>query len=304
MVTTTIGSLQRFSEDLHESIDKALAFQCANKLDILSDGEQRTDMVSYFAESFSGLAVENGQPLVTGKIELKGKAEDFSKVQDLDYVLSKNPSLKLKVAITGPTTLGMTCASRKIKSHYKSIAEFRLYEDIAAALVPIAEAVVSRGAYLQLDEPFLSQGYKDLAQRVQLLDIITRGLPKDQISAHVCGFVGGAGLVEHLLRLNNVRTLSFGFAGRIEKPNIEHVSKVEFEDHEKMLGAGCIAVTPTTKSEVDTPKQVAVLLEKLALRVGRENIAYAHPDCGMRATTKSLVSSILKNMRAGVDLFG
>ncbi len=304
LLTTTIGSLQRFREDLHESIDQALAFQCSHKLDILSDGEQRTDMISYFAESFDGLAIEKGQPLVTGKISLKGRADDFSKVQDLDYVLQKNPGLKVKVAITGPTTLGMTCASREVRSYYRNIVDFKMYEDIASALAPIAQAIVSRGAYLQLDEPFLSQGYKDIQKRVQLLDIISRGLPRDQISVHVCGFVGGFGVVEQLLRLENVETLSFGFAGRVEKANIGHVERAEFEDHNKMLGAGCIAVTPTSKDEVDTPKQVQVLLGKLAEKVGRDNIAYAHPDCGMRATNKSLISPILKSMRAGVDLLG
>ena len=304
LATTTIGSLSRFSEDLHDSIDRAIALQRQHQVDILSDGEQRTDMISYFAETFDGLGVESGIPVVLGKISLKNNPSDFSKVKDLEYIKSKFPDLKVKIAITGPTTLGMTCGSRKIKGYYKNIMDFRLYEDIARSTSPIAKELVARGAYVQIDEPFLSQGYKDLAERVRLLDEIAKGLPRDKISTHVCGYVGGHGVVDHLLRLENVSTLSFAFTGRVEMPNIAHVSRKAFEEGGKKLGAGCISVTPLTEAEVNTPEQVASKLRDIARVLGRENIAYAHPDCGMRATNKSLVPLILRNMRAGVDLFG
>lgn len=305
LTTTTIGSLFRFDDDLHRSIAKALEFQQEHGLDILSDGEQRTDMISYFAESFHGLSIESGTPVVSGKISLKGGPEEFSKVQDLAFIRREYPHLKrIKVAITGPTTLGMTCGSRKIVSHYKNIMDFSMYQDIASSLAPIAKAITDNGADVQLDEPFLSQGYRDLRERVQLLDQVAEGLPRDRVSVHVCGFVGGHGVVDRLLDLENVSTLSFAFAGRTEVRNIEHVSRKQFEDSDKKLGAGCISVTPLSEPEVHTPEQVAAKLKEIGGKVGRENIAYAHPDCGMRATNKSLVPIILKNMRAGVDLFG
>ncbi len=304
LATTTIGSLYRFHPDLHRSIDMALEFQREHGIDIFSDGEQRTDMISYFAESFNGLAVENGQPIITGKIELKGRPDAFSKIQDLDYILEKDPEIRIKVALTGPTTLGITCGSRKIRSRYRNLMDFAIYEDIAEALRPLAKAVIDRGAHLQIDEPFLSQGYRDLAQRVKLLDHVTEGLVRDRVSVHVCGFVGGFGVVRHLVGLDNCSIISFGFAGRVEKPNVDHVQRKFFEDYDKRLGAGCIAVTPLNASQLDPPEAVSRNLQDLTNRVGRENLAYAHPDCGMRATDKSLVPSIMANMRAGVDLFG
>jgi methionine synthase II (cobalamin-independent) len=304
LITTTIGSLSRFDPHLHRSIERAVEFQREHRLDILSDGEQRADMISYFAESFEGLGIEKGTPVVLGKIGLKNSPEDFSKVRDIDLIMSRYPDFRFKVAITGPTTLGMTCGTRKIKSHYKSIVDFRLYEDLATSIAPIAKQIVKRGAYLQIDEPFLSQGYKDLDARVKLIDEIANGLPRDKISTHVCGFVGGHGVVNHLLKLENISVLSFAFAGRIESPNIDHVTRKAFEDAHKKLGAGCISVTPLSEPDVNTAKQVCSKLKEISSRVGRENIAYAHPDCGMRATNKSLVPIILRNMRAGVDLFG
>jgi methionine synthase II (cobalamin-independent) len=304
LLTTTIGSLSRFGDDLNESIDEAIKFQLAHGLDIISDGEQRTDMISYFAESFEGLGVENGVPVILGRISLKNGPESFSKVKDLKYIRSKFPDLRVKIAITGPTTLGMTCGSRKIKSHYRSLVDFSLYEDISESLAPIAKAIVDAGASVQIDEPFLSQGYRDLEARVKLLDRIASGIPRHKVSTHICGYVGGHGVVDHLLKLENVSTLSFAFAGRIEKPNISHISRKAFEDNDKKLGAGCATVTPMIESEVNTPDQVTGKLGEVAGRVGRDNIAYAHPDCGMRATSKSLVPIILSNMRAGVDQFG
>ncbi len=304
LTTTTIGSLPRFDDDIGSSLLKAVEFQRALGLDLLTDGEQRTDMISYFAGSLSGLEVKGGFPVVTGKVSLAGPPGEFAKVKDLAALRATFPDLSPKVAVTGPTTLGMTCAARKVESHYRGAADFSLYEDIAEALAPVVKALVDGGAYVQMDEPFLSQGFRDLPERVALLDRVTEGLPRERLSVHVCGYVGRFGVVDQLLRLENVPVLSFAFAGRIEEPNIGHVEGRSFEDHGKRLGAGCISVTPMSEAEVQTPEQVRTRLGDICGRVGRENVAYAHPDCGLRATKKELVPMILRNMRAGVDLFG
>ena len=300
--TTTIGSLYRFSDDIHESIDSALAFQKGHGMDLLTDGEQRTDMVSYFAESLEGLGAESGMPLITGKISLRGSPRDFSKVSDLSYIRSRHPDMPIKIAITGPTTLGMTCGSRKVAAPYKGLTDFTLYEDIAAALSPIAEALVSLGAHVQIDEPFLSQGYRDLAERVALVDRVAEGLPADMTSVHVCGNIGRFGVLNHLLGLENVSVLSFGFAGRQENANVSVLREGAFRDSGKRLGAGCISVSPVSHEEVDSPESVSALIKTLTDKVGPDSIAYAHPDCGLRATSKSLVPLILDNLRGGADL--
>lgn len=304
MRTTTIGSLPRFSEQFDESLSKAVEFQRAMGLDLLTDGEQRTDMISYFAEALEGLDVRNGFPVVTGRIGLKGPPEEFTKVRDVEVFKRSFPDVAPKVAITGPTTLGMTCASRKVESHYRGLSDFTLYEDIAASLAPIAKALADRGAHVQIDEPFLSQGFKDLQERAALVDRVARGLPRERTSVHVCGFIGRFGVMDHLVRLESVSTLSFAFAGRLEEPNIGHIDRRPFEEHDKKLGAGCISVTPMSETEVHTTEQVRSKLGDICGLVGRENVAYAHPDCGLRATKKELVPIILRNMRAGVDLFG
>lgn len=304
MHTTTIGSLYRFREDLHESIDEAIAFQESFGLDLISDGEQRADMVSYFAESLTGLAVESGMPVITGKVELSSDPEQFSKVRDLRFIRDNHPDTPVKVAITGPTTLGMTCGSRKIGSHYKGLSDFSLYQDVASALAPIASEIAALGAHVQLDEPFLSQGYRDLKERVALLDEVVAGVPRERASVHVCGNITRFGVLSNLMDLDNVSTLSFAFAGRQERPNIDLLKNGTFSGSDKKLGAGCIAVTPMSEAEVDSPEAVRDLLQDIIGRVGIDSIAYAHPDCGLRATTKSLVPIILMNLQAGVGLLG
>ena len=301
---TTIGSLYRFKEDLHESIDDAIAFQREHGMDLLSDGEQRTDMVSYFAESFSGFSVANGFPVIDGKVQLDGTPSDFSKVKDLAYIRSKHADIPIKIAITGPTTLGMTCGSRGVGPHYRDLNDFALYEDIADALAPVALSLADNGAHVQIDEPFLSQGYRDIKERVALLDRVASGLPPERTSIHVCGHVGRFGVLDHLMRLESTSVISLGFAGRQERQNIEAIAGAGFAEHGKLLGAGCIAVTPTRDEDVDDPDSVCALLKSIAGIVGDESIAYAHPDCGLRVTGKSLVPIILRNLRAGVDLFG
>lgn len=302
--TTTIGSLYRFRDDLHESIDEAIAFQKDLGMDLVTDGEQRTDMVSYFAESLSGLSVVKGVPVIAGKVELGCDPKEFSKVKDLAYIRSKHPDLPIKVAITGPTTLGMTCGSRGVGPRYSNLNDFSLYEDIATALAPIAKSLADLGAHVQIDEPFLSQGYGDLKARVGLLDIVADGLPREHTSAHVCGYIGRFGVLQHLLALENLSVLSFGFAGRQERPNIDYLAGAGFADHGKLLGAGCIAVTPTKEAEVGDPRSVMSLLESISAAVGIDAVAYAHPDCGLRVTGKSLAPIILRNLRAGVDMLG
>lgn len=298
---TTIGSLHPFSDDIHRSIDEAIAFQKGHGLDLITDGEQRTDMVSYFAESFSGLGVESGIPVITGRIALQGAASDFSKVKDLAYIRAKYPDMPIKVAITGPTTLGMTCGSRKMASHYRGLLDPALCEDIASALAPVARELARLGAHVQIDEPFLSQGYRDLAERVSLLDEIADGLPHEKTSVHVCGFIGRFGVLDHLLSLENVSVLSFGFAGRQERGNLNLLKGDAFRDSGKRLGAGCIAVTPLSEVEVDDAESVRMLLESILDRVGPDSVAYAHPDCGLRATGKPLVPIILDSLHAGID---
>ena len=157
---------------------------------------------------------------------------------------------------------------------------------------------------MQVDEPFLSQGFRDLAARVSLVDQVVAGLPRERVSVHVCGYLGRFGVLEHLLALENVPVLSFGFSGRQERGNIGLIDGEAFSSAGKRLGVGCIAVTPVSESEVDAPESVRALLADIIGRVGEEAVAYAHPDCGLRATSRALVPKVLESFRAGVDMLG
>lgn len=68
LVKTVIGSFPRLDDDDLRAFDKAIALEKRNGIDLFSDGEQRGDMIFYLAQSIPGLAVENGVPIVSGKI--------------------------------------------------------------------------------------------------------------------------------------------------------------------------------------------------------------------------------------------
>ena len=204
LLRTVIGSFPRLREDDREAIDAVVALQREHHIDLLSDGEQKGDMITYFARQIPGLAIENDFPIVVGKISPPEDPLSFQKIVDYHYVRDKYPDLDFKVTLTGPTALGVTCATRKLSKDYRSIMDFSLYEDLAEALRAIVVPLEKAGANIQIDEPFLSQGFTDLPKRVDLIDQILEGCAPSKCSIHVCGYLGKQPLLKELSRLEHL----------------------------------------------------------------------------------------------------
>ena len=102
LLRTVIGSFPRLREDDREAIDAVVALQREHHIDLLSDGEQKGDMIAYFARQISGLAIENDFPIVVGKISPPEDPLSFQKIVDYHYVRDKYPDLDFKVTLTGP----------------------------------------------------------------------------------------------------------------------------------------------------------------------------------------------------------
>lgn len=297
---TVIGSFPRLREDDIGSIDEAIALQARNNINLFSDGEQRGDMIIYFARDIPGLSIENGFPVVTGKITPPDNPLEVQKVADYFMIRDRHPDLTFKVTLTGPTAIGITCASRKLPHDYRNIMDFSLYEDLAAALKEIARPLARAHAYIQLDEPFLSQGFTDLDRRLNLVDDILTGCDPSRTAIHVCGYLGKQPLLRELVKLKNVGTLSHAFSSGRERENIGLLEPSIFDDNEKNLGAGIISVSPKKSDEIEAPEIVSSRLNEIIQRVGISNIGHVHPDCGLRATNPDLVEAILTNLDTGV----
>ena len=299
---TVVGSFPPKKLPLEKAIEWAVDLQLAHDLDVISDGEQRTDMINYF-QSLPGLGVKPNGPYVKSKVMPFNEPEAFSKLQDLryvkDYLKSKNrEDLQVKVSITGPITLGFACACNGVE-HYGGMRDAKLYSDFASALKPLAKAVAKTGCYVQIDEPSLSIRVMESAQAVKIVNETLSGVPSStfdegKLIVHVCGSLNKP-LFEDLMSLD-APVLSLAFSAPTVRGNVEAVSRLSLQGHGKKLGVGCVSVQAKSKEEVDSRDSVIQRLKAIRDKIGDEQIAFVHPDCGMRGTCEDAVEPILERV--------
>jgi len=300
---TVIGSFPRLDEDDMKAFDAAVALQKRFGIDILSDGEQRGDMIVYLARAIPGLAVKNNMPKVVGKVTPPEHPEKVHKVADYFTLKKRYPDVTFKVTLTGPTTLAISCGSKGMTKDYKTYVDFELTKDIADALKAIVKPLIDSKAYVQIDEPIISQGFRDLKERIQLIDYVLDGADPSLCSTHICGWLGRQKVFQELVKLENLTVLSHAFSALQEIENIELLDRALFEDHGKKLGAGVISVSPLNEKDIETPEIVAKRIKTIVDIIGEENIAYVHPDCGLGATRKEYVEGILDGFYQGSNLY-
>lgn len=298
---TVIGSFPLIAKPLDIAIKEVVDLQLKYGIDVTTDGEQRSDMITYF-EQVPGLGRGSTGLRISGKIRPMDDSDDFFKIKDYKSVRSYLTSLnrqdvKTKITITGPVTLGVTSAIGGIQGYYSGLRDQRICSDCADALVPIAERALSIGALLQIDEPGISARYESPKFLEQLLSSLPdKAIDEGRVSLHVCGCIKQ--LYDELLSLS-VNRYSFGFSGNKEKKNIEAISKESLEKGSKKLGVGMISNTVLEDAETALKRLIDI-----ADIVGAENIQYVHPDCGFRSTKPpEIVEPILDNMKKASDLF-
>jgi len=305
LTRAVVGSFPSFDEsDIENSILKIIDLQLKYGIDVLSDGEQRTDMITYYTEIIPGLTNEG----IKSKIKTPEELTTFSKINDFKFVknyLEQNGKTnKIKLTITGPVTLGFSCGLNGYEeSPYSTVKDLQIYADVSTALKPIVEEFQKIGALVQIDEPGLSAGYvnyKDFSKELsQWINEMTADLNPENTVLHICGRIPKR-LLEIVLQFENIETFSFAFDGLVEKDNIDIISREILEDHGKKLGFGCISGVNRVLSDPETVKSnIAAAVEK----IGVENIAFIHPDCGLRVLSPENAEVVLNNMTEGAQLF-
>jgi len=300
-----VGGFPRLDSEIDRAIDASIELQLRHGIDILSDGDQRGDMISYYSKDIPGLGMEGGFSIVSGKVRPPSDVMEVQKVKDFLMLKKKHPNMKFKVSVVGPTTMALVCGSKKIVGGYKNYVDFSLASDIAAALKEIVSPLADMKAFIQIDEPFFSQGMRDLRERIRLIDGILEGCDRSLCSVHVCGFLGRQPLLQELARLENVGTLSHAFSidRDKEKDNLTLLRKEIFEDSDMKLAAGIISVSARAAKDVERPQTVARRLRTIVDRIGLDNLAYVTPDCYFRALDKELVDDVLTGFTKGTDIF-
>jgi 5-methyltetrahydropteroyltriglutamate--homocysteine methyltransferase len=306
-----VGSFPILPLAAEEAIRNIIDVQLKIGIDIVSDGEQRADMINYF-EQIPGLAQGPKGLMVNSKIFPPENPSDFIKVRD--FLFAKNhlrekgrDNATLKTAITGPITLGVTCATSGLR-HYSGLNDMRLYSDLSGALEQIVVELLNLGSFVQLDEPGLSAGYMAPSKALPILEDLFRRLSNARkmpgtLGIHICGSLERVPkLLEGLLELD-LDFISLAFSGTNEKQNIDLLSESLFEKSEKRLGIGSVAVSTFQKEQVENAEKIYQRIRMVADRVGKENVAYAHPDCGLKGTPLEVSELILRNLSGAVDRY-
>jgi len=286
MLTTTIGSYPYDYKKLGtDAIRRAVQEQVDAGVDIVSDGQTRCNMIEYFAKNIEGYKWD-GKSIVDGKIG-RGKPEMFI----TDLALAQELAPRVKGIVTGPVTL--VFASRINGSVYNGYRDRSLYLDTANAILDIALAMERQGAeWIQIDEPSLSTGAPmDIAQ--EAIEIIATALTVP-VALHICGDVKT--IIERLLTLQGVITLSHGFKGEDNMPILKNEKVIRSD---KCIGLGCV---DTKTNRVEDVEEIAGVI-KAALRTINKERLIIHPDCGLRILERNTAYEKLKNMVVAARMF-
>jgi len=282
LLTTVIGSFPRIDMDFRDNIILAVESQVKAGINLVSDGQTRADMITYFAEHAKCFEKRGDKWYITGRIEHDGKsiaAEDLTWVKK--YLKEKygEKAPQLKGIVTGPVTMIMS-GLLKTKD-YNGYKDPELYRDMGKFVNTEAHLQLEAGVdAIQIDEPYYSVGAPmDLAK--EAIKIARKDIKKP-VHLHVCGNI--TKVFDTLLDFP-VDILSHAFAGNPE--NFSVISKDKLVKAKKKLGVGCVrSDTP----ELENVQSIVEVLRKAINLVGEENII-AHPDCGLRGLKDDKVAT-------------
>ena len=234
----------------------------------------------YYAQYFSRAmqSVAGMKPLaITGPITYKGQAAVQTDIDNLKAALQGVQVEEVFMPSLGPRMLG--------KNEYYKTDEECLFA-IAEAMREEYLAISTAGFLLQVDDPWMAEGYADNVRaeaHVESINHALRGIPAEKVRFHTCyGINEGPRLhdaplkdIVHLMLRVNAGAYSFEAAN----PRHQHEWHV-WEDVKlpegKVLIPGMIFHATNI---VEHPELIADLLATYANLVGRENVI-AGSDCG------------------------
>jgi len=297
---TTTGSFPPLKSELHEdseaevSIKNAMEKQIEAGVDILVDGQVRSDIVGIFARSIGlegyGLPYHVHKPI--------GKPTSSITLKDLQTAAKYAKGKPLTAHVTGPTVMAESCEfDEDIPDRYRGDKGFEnLTMDLAQALAEETHLIANEAkklgiGYLQIDEPSLVYGADlDLANRaMQTITDVWRNEAGGEIILHACGSIEEIWL--DLLKMPvDVLNLESLHLRDLDDKKIK-----SFRDSDKHLSLGVIRVNSDV---IPSPQRVAKEIIYTADRLGMDRIWGITPACGLRLSTSDMA---FKRMRCLVD---
>ncbi|WEU40408.1 MAG: methionine synthase [Candidatus Odinarchaeum yellowstonii] len=289
LLKTVIGSYPVNGLTGLEAVKNAVEKQLKAGVELVSDGQTRRDMISYFTDHIPGFLIQDKQAKIVDKIN---PPEKTPILEDLVYASSfLKEGCFLKAIITGPVTL---VASAKIdkSSPYHGFLDQKLYVDLGEALKREAELLLKSGAaFLQIDEPFYSVGAPIELGKLAI-KIITENV-KVPVGLHVCGDIRK--VFSRLVSIEGVDVLSLEFAA--SPSNFTVINKQDLEKYDKILGVGCVNSQSSIVESVSSIKEILVKASSIL----NSNNFIVHPDCGLRLLPGEVAYSKLVNMGVAVS---
>ncbi|HEX6512559.1 MAG TPA: cobalamin-independent methionine synthase II family protein [Chloroflexota bacterium] len=230
----------------------------------------------YFGQNMQSVA--GMKPLaITGPINYQGQAAIKRDIENLKAALQGVNVEEAFMPSLGPRMLGRN-------AYYKSNEECVFA--VGEAMREEYQAIVDAGFLLQIDDPWLAEGYKDnvrVEAHVEAINHAIRGIPAEKVRFHTCyGINEGPrihdpALKDYIELMLHINAGAYSFEG--VNPRHQHDWHV-FEDVKLPEGKIIIPGMVTHASNiVEHPELIADLLVTYANLVGRENVM-AGSDCG------------------------
>ncbi|MDD1776178.1 MAG: hypothetical protein LUP94_02365 [Candidatus Methanomethylicus sp.] len=286
--STVIGSHPVVGEG-KDAIKTAVEDMIEAGIDVISDGQTKTDMVGYFADHIPGFKVEEGRSQIIGRIR---PPEETPLPADLKYAKALAGSkAEVKAIMTGPVTM-VFFAELAPTAPYKGFRDEALYRDIAEALAIEAEMIQKEGFFnFQIDEPSYSIG-APMKMAKMALERVAESI-KGTKSLHVCGNLRGS--FQDIVKIEGIDVLSFAFKDNLS--NFDTVERKLLEDYGKRLGIGSVS---STDGSVEDVGEVINSIRKAVEAYTVDNIAFVHPDCGLRSLERDSAKGKLRAMVAAL----
>ena len=301
-----------FAERARQAVAEVVRKQAEAGIDMVNDGEQsKAGFFVYAVERLTGLEPSNAgeDPRAGWKAEIDAFPDYYRQYfgQNMQSVAGMKP-----LAITGPITYrGQAAVQADIANLKAALQEAKVSEAFMPSLGPrmlgknryyksdeecifaVADAmreeylaIVEAGFLLQVDDPWLAEGYKDNVRaetHIEAINHAIRGIPAESIRFHTCyGINEGPRIhdpalgdyVQHMLRIN-----AGAYSFEAVNPRHQHDWHV-FEDTKLPEGKIIIpGMVSHASNIVEHPRLIADLLVTYGRLVGRENVM-AGSDCG------------------------
>jgi 5-methyltetrahydropteroyltriglutamate--homocysteine methyltransferase len=290
----------------------ALKLQEDAGIDIVTEGEQsRQHFVHGFLEFVDGIdfahkvemGIRNNRykamvPTVTGALKLRGRVHGAEARHARAHTLRK-----LKITMPGPMTIIDTIADQHYGDRIKMAFAF------ADLLNAEARALEADGVdAIQFDEPAFNVYMDDVAEwGIEALNRAIAGL-KCATAVHICYGYGIKANIDWKATLGGEwrqyeRIFPALAASRIDEISVECIhSKVPLHLLSLLRGKNVqIGVIDVATDTVETPEEVAAVIEAAAKHVPRERIV-AGTNCGMAPMRREIASAKLTALGKGAAL--